>query len=404
MNTESAKMKEIELMNEIFRDVVFKDAYRFIRTTFHRVKTFESWRGRVNRSVQFFKEEKEALNAMVFVFLLIKSEVEYGVKVNWDACIAYIITRLIRKSLTWDMKPGYKRRLKNVMKDFEEQVNKYVRKKVTESVGESFYQSLYGLVNRMSEDEKKLYSVAKSYTDHVEYSFVESTVWYADRNRIKQEIDESLKDVDSYGYISKELGRLISFISSSRNSIRWQGCGITLDCSILCHMLETAVLAWFMAIENNLDEKNEKICPSQAFKVGLYHDMPELWTDDIPSICKNEIGKESDQNLRMVTEELEKEVMDKHFYPVFSEKVAKYLKANVMLEDMEDKNLRKFIKKADYFSADLECYWMILHGSGNILFYRILRKSCKSKDRTVESKKLLKEMYFKSILHIPREP
>ena len=403
MNSDVVKTNEIEMMNEIFRDVVSKEAYQFMRTTFHRVKTFESWRGRVNRSVQFFKEEKEALNAMVFVFLLIKAEVEDDVKVNWNACIAYIITRLIKKSLTWDMKPGYKRRLKNVMADFEEQVNEYVKSEVTKNVGERFYKCLFGLLDGMSKEEEQLYLVAKSYTDHVEYNFVESTVWFAERNRIKQEIDESMKLVDSYEHISKEFGKLISFISSSRNSLRWQGCGSTIDCSILCHMLETAILAWFMAIENNLDDRNEKIVPSQAFKVGLYHDIPELWTDDIPSICKNKIGKESDKNLRMVTEELEREVMNRHFYPVFSEKVATYLRANVMLEDIKDANLHKFIKRADYLSADLECYWMILHGSGNKLFYWILWKSCNSNSRTPESKKLLRKMFFESLFHIPRE-
>jgi 5'-deoxynucleotidase YfbR-like HD superfamily hydrolase len=394
---------EIEKMNEIFEGVISKNAYEFMRTTFFRVKTFECWRGRVNRSVLFYKEEKEALNAMVFCFLLMYEQEENGREINWDACIAYIITRMIRKSLTWDMKPGYKKRIQRMIGNFNELVQKYVHKRIKEKTGEDFVNAIYGLASEISEFEEGLYSIAKAYTNRIEYNFVESTIWYGDRNKIKREIDDIMDSVGSNQYITKELGRLISYISACRNSIRWQGCGSTLDCSILCHMFETAILAWFMAIENNQNDKNQKIVPYQAFLVGLYHDIPELWTDDIPSICKNEIGRESDQNLRPATEELEREVLEEHFYPVFPSNVREYLKKNIMLEELNDKYLHKLLKMADYLSADFECYWMIIQGSENRLYIDILRSSARSK-RTCETAKLLKKMYFMSLFHIPRDP
>lgn len=403
LRKERSMEREVLRADEIFKDVITKDAYSFMRTTFFRLKTFESWRGRVNCSIKFYKEEKEALNAMVFCFLLIQEQQRNGLKINWDSCIAYLIVRLMRKSLTWDMKPEYKEELQGRVENFDKKVEKYVCNKVKKSVSSAFYDNLYMLASDISLQEEHLYLVAKCYTNKVEYNFIEESIWHASKDKCKAEIEAECESVGVRNYISSDLRRLVSYISSARNSIRWQGCGSTIDCNILCHMLETAVLAWFMAIEDCQNTTSGNFSPAQAFLVGLYHDIPEIWTDDIPSSCKNEIG-EADQNIRPATEEIEREVLQKNFYPVFSKSVGEYLRKNVMLESIDNPSLHKFIKKADYLSADFECYWMILQGSENTLFFDILKRSYKSNNRTPETKKLLRKMYYMSIFHIHREP
>ena len=79
MNTEIMKM------NEIFKGVITKDAYKFVRTTCYRVKTFESWRGRIDLSRKFSKEEKEALNAMVSCILIIKQKLKNKEEIDLNA-------------------------------------------------------------------------------------------------------------------------------------------------------------------------------------------------------------------------------------------------------------------------------------------------------------------------------
>lgn len=394
---------QIMKMNEIFEGVISKNAYEFIRTTFFRVKTFDSWRGRVDLSRRFYKEEKEALNAMTFCFLLVKEEQEKGLDVNWEACIAYIIQRLVRKSLMWDMKPGTKQDLVNLMGNFEKSVDEYVRKNFEEKAGRDFADAIFCLASEISEEEKRLYTIAKHYTNWVEYKFIKDTIWLADKNKIEKELRQELVNNKVDQYITEDLGKLISYLSWSRNIIRWQGCGSTVDCNILCHMFETAILGWLMAIE--LNQKDDVIIlPRSAFLVGLFHDVPELWTDDIPTPCKDLIKGEYDQNLRPITEDLERKALKKYFYPPLSPETREYFKKNIMLEELNDKEFHKFLKKADYFSADLEVYWMIYQGSNNRLYFDILKRSIKEKKRTPQIHKLLKKMYIMSLLHIPREP
>ena len=404
MKDEIRKMAEIKMMNEIFEGVITKDAFEYTRTTFFKTKTSESWRGRVDLSRSFYKEEKEALNAMAFCFLLVKEQEEKGHEVNWNACIAYVIQRLIRKSLMWDMKPGNKKKFLKLMKDFLQSVDNYVHETLLQQTGEKFTNAIYELAAQISPEEKMLYEVAKHYTDLVEYKFIKDTIWFADRNRIGRELKDELERYKVDDYIGEDLGKLISYLSWSRNINRWQGCGPTLNCNILCHMFETAIFGWFMAIELNQKEPGSNISPSQAFLVGLFHDVSELWTDDIPTPCKDYIKGEYDKTLRPLTEQLEREALEENFYKALPEKVSKYFKENIMLEDLSDEEFHKFLKKADYFSADCEVYWMIYQGSNNRLFFDILKRSIKEKKRTPQIHKLLKKMYIMSLLHIPREP
>ena len=324
MNTEIMKM------NEIFKGVITKDAYKFVRTTCYRVKTFESWRGRIDLSRKFSKEEKEALNAMVSCALIIKQKLKKKEEIDLNAHIAFIVLRLVRKSLLWDMKPDIKKRLIEKLESFEKAADIYVREELEKMTSKEFANALYTLADQLSDEDKNMYYVAKYYTDSVEFKQLRNTIWFADVNKLERDVEKGLKDWNVREYITPEFGKLITKLSWARNIIRWQGCGPTLNCNILCHMLETAIFGWFMAIELNLCDANNQYSPQQAFLTGLYHDVSELWTDDIPSVCKNKIG-EADKNLRPVTEELEKEMLDDNFYPAFSGEVKDYLKNNIMI-------------------------------------------------------------------------
>lgn len=384
--------KVVESAEEVFKNMINKKVYHYAQETFIAIKTSANWRGTKEVSEMFSKEAKEALNCMVYFTLLVERKVKENVDVDFDACIAYIVRRAIRKALTWDAKPDNKNDLCKKAGDYLEKEKAYIQSSISQEVSPEFAESLDKLANRISAEEENLYFVAKHYANWIEFSCIKKTIYPSDVREIKKHLKAKLKKYNVSKHISPQLAKLFARFSWARNMVRWQGCAPTLNCDILCHMFETAILGWFMAIEENSNSKDVKIVPHQAFLIGLYHDVSEVWTDDIPSVCKNKIGHETDGTIRPATEEQEKEALEKYFYPAFSYDVAQYFKKNIMLEELEDEMLHKFIKKADYFSADFEVFWFIKQGSKNKLFMNILKKSSKDeKNRTAEIRELLNE-------------
>ena len=68
----------------------------------------------------------------------------------------------------------------------------------------------------------------------------------------------------------------------------------------------------------------------KAFTVLLFHDIAEIWTDDINSPAKDGMG------IRKATEEQELEALNTYFYSKTPDFVDKYFMDGVMLEDIDD--------------------------------------------------------------------
>lgn len=94
--------------------------------------------------------------------------------------------------------------------------------------------------------------------------------------------------------------------------------------------------------------------------------------------------------IRKATEEQELEALNTYFYSKTPDFVDKYFMDGVMLEDIDDQELKSFFKSADYFSADLEIWWNIRGGSREARFKEILQNSYNSLYRTPIARKTLK--------------
>lgn len=392
--------------NNSLGKMIDENVYKFFGSTFFKLKEAESWRGRSDRACVFKKEEKEALNAMIAVILWNEYAVKENKEVNFDACIAYIINRIIRKSLTWDYKPENILYIRQNFGGYTEKEAVYVRELFEKATSEEFVDEIVKSAAKISSEEEMIFQVAKHFAHWIEYEQIKGTIYKENRRAIKRDLKKQLKEYNVKNYVSKPLSKLVYQMSWSRNIVRWQSCGSILECNILCHMLETAIFGWLMAHEFNRELGFDKFSPAQVFMIGLYHDISEIWTDDIPSPCKNGIGSEQDGLLRAVTEMQERVALSEHFYAALSPKVAKYFKQNIMLEELEDKELHKLLKNADYFSADYECYWQIAKGSRILKFANVIKSSIDAAEenysksnnvdisvRTPECYKVLKEWW-----------
>lgn len=166
----------------------------------------------------------------------------------------------------------------------------------------------------------------------------------------------TLSDTES-GYF-----KVFKAISKLRNQNRWAAYSYLVDCSVLGHLFDTAIFAYLMALERGELETVATKC----FFMGIFHDVPEAFTRDIPSPIKDKIP-----GFRDLTEQYELQMMEKHVYPKVSEVAADALKG-VMFEDAENAEFKKLMKGADYMSAVSEIWRQLKAGTRDNSFFEAL--------------------------------
>ena len=155
--------------------------------------------------------------------------------------------------------------------------------------------------------------------------------------------------------------KVLQTFSKLRNQNRWASYSRALDCSVLGHLLHTAFYAYFMSLEQDADNEVEA---TRRFFIGMFHDIPEGWTKDIPSPIKDRI-----KGFRDADEAYELKVVKENLYSVLPDSIKAATKA-VMMEGDENADVKPFMKGADYMSATSECLWMLIGGTRDYNFYR----------------------------------
>ena len=98
--------------------------------------------------------------------------------------------------------------------------------------------------------------------------------------------------------------------------------------------------------------------------MGIFHDVPETFTTDIPSPIKDKI-----EGFRAMTERYELEMMEKHVYSHVSSKVADDLR-RIMVEDGSNSKFKCLLKGADYVSALSEICRQLEAGTKDKSFFK----------------------------------
>ena len=380
--------------------------YRFYSKFFLTLKNCETWRGKHPCHEGFSKEDKEALNAFTFVILAPIFKRELNIDCDMVGFPLLVVKRLITKYCLWDSKPENKEFFKSSIPDFDKRVNEFAFKKCSNGTSNEFASWLFDAESKIDYQTKVCFEVAKAIATLVEFEEVESEirpdVAKETRLQVYQNINKYLSD---YPFVSDIIGckgaynkvlKLLHNLSWARYTFRWQNYSCPVRCSILTHMLESAVLGYFMFVEENLDElkNSDKTTKPElyhnlekSFTVMLFHDVAEIWTDDIPSPAKDGLG------IRAIAEEQELLALDKHFYSKLPTHVQEYFRAGIMLEDETNKASKAFYKAADYFSADLEIVWNIRDGGRDKRFWEVLNESYTDSYRTAIGRKTL-EFYI----------
>ena len=366
--------------------LVTPEIYKFMASRLFKLKKTDAWRGKMKKTDGFKKEEKEALQAMVYTMLAVYRQEVEGKTFNKSAAIGYFMMRILKKSYTWDAKPYNKKALRDAVHNYDFYEMLYVIKESVRETNLLFISAIYDLADQFTDEDKKLFETTKAVVNQVEFNQIKDSIFLEEQDLTRNQV---VSEWDRYGadkYVPNKLEALLERISWGRNTVRWQGYAYVLDCNILAHMLETAVFGWLMALEENDTQKAER-----AFFVGLFHDLAELWTDDIPSPCKDSIHDGSGCNIREITGDLERDALEEMFYTKLHPAVAAYFRQNIIFEDIQDKDFYRFMKKADYFSADYELWWNFCEGSKETRFREIINDSA-TLNRTPATQKVVEYM------------
>lgn len=302
---------------------------------------------------------KQALNVMI-AFFIAKTAEESGKAICYEQFPKIAITRAFTKVYVYFDTPEHKLNeiceLSGISKKEFERVTVDI---IAEKTDEDFAEFI---THGIGEYELRIFKAATKIATYIELS--EQKTGLTELSKF-QEIERSLDKymdipgVREYTDTESPIYNLFRKLSKLRNQNRWATSCYNVECSVLGHLFDTAVFAYLMA----LDEKDfDEEYATKMFFMGIFHDIAEVWTKDIPSPIKDRIP-----GFRKATEQYEKECLNKYLYAVVPDYLAKALR-EVMFEDESNAAYKKKVKEADYLSADCECYRNLVAGTRDTYF------------------------------------
>lgn len=308
----------------------------------------------IKRQDEYNEMAKQAMNAIV-AYLIASFAEEEGYKVSWENIPRASLYRAFQKVYAMSDTPEYI--YESLMVD-EQQLEEATLKEITKKADEAFAKEL---LHGWKSYEGQIYKAAMKIVTLLELLEYERECEPRIFAKKYQEVQDSMQKymlIPGVAEIADEDGRIFEMlkkVSRLRSQIRWkEQAGRTTEFSVLEHLYDTALFAWLMALDK---EPGDEATATKFFFMGIWHDVAETWTTDIPSPTKSKI-----KGLRAKSEDLELQYMEEHVYRALPNFLAKKVR-EVVFEDESNKEHKALMKGADYLSADRECYQMYLCGS-----------------------------------------
>ncbi|MGN1271196.1 MAG: YfbR-like 5'-deoxynucleotidase [Clostridia bacterium] len=309
---------------------------------------------------------KQALNAIICYMLAVETESK-GKKINWNLFPKIAIYRAFQKAyVNYDVPEHILEEICSLGKiDFNENFKGTTFKTIEDIAGIEFAEFLK---QGCDTTEEKIYKASTKIATLLELKEIKNNV-NGDYDVKYEEIISSMvkyEDIPGFEEFRDQNGnywKVFKDLSKLRFQNRWAAYSYQVECSVLGHLFETAVYAYFMALEKGLSEEIATKC----FFMGIFHDVPEAYTRDIPSPVKDTIP-----DFRELTEKYELIMMERHVYPFVSDKVRHALE-KVMFETEENAEFKTLMKGADYMSAIAEIWRQLKAGTRDEEFVEAMK-------------------------------
>ncbi len=214
--------------------------------------------------------------------------------------------------------------------------------------------------------EMELYRAATKIASLVELKEIAhlmDTDEYFDKSKeIQQDLSRYsyIPGVDEFSDFHGTYFKIFSAFSKLRYQPRWSVQPYSKSCVDFGHLFSTAVLGYFSTLEyTNGDEK----LATKLFEHGIVHDIPEVWTTDVPSPTKKRIP-----GFRPALKKYEEFCLRENVYAKVPNYMEQYIRS---IMEVDEKSMDfKLLKGADYLSADIECYIIYVAGCRHPYMYK----------------------------------
>ena len=334
---------------------------------------------------KFTEVAKQGLNCML-TYIWATEIANTGVIVDFTKFPKLALFRGFTKTIQCDVSESNLEkifRLGNVSKSsFTEMIWSAIQKKTTKN----FFQHLKVDPNCL---EARIYQAATKVSTLLELKELRGLI--AEKDYLSKEIQQKavileFSDLPCFDTImSESYQEIFRNFSKLRNRIRWAKHPNLVQCSVLGHMFDVGCFAYLMSLEEKPYDEN---LATQYFFMGVFHDLPECWTGDMPSPIKDSLP-----GLRKATEEFENIVMEQNVYSLLPDYMVAAIRS-VMMEDDENAKFKAFLKKSDNLSAYVECCREIDAGSHHYYYREVVEKDYPKKETLPTNfRKLMEALY-----------
>lgn len=312
---------------------------------------------------------KQALNCQIatILFELVAHE---GKEVNTSLLPRIAIFRAFEKYQKCDITEESYAELFADDPELEKRFLDYINTNIINMTSFELFEHISGLENTFEMQIYKAATAIATYIEALEIKPIISSQQYSQiierqKNRLKKYKDFPIvRDI-----LSEEpnnIFELFKEFSRLRNRIRWVKHAPIRNYSVLGHSYDVAVINYLFCLSDN---PNDISRAERGFFVGLFHDLAENWTGDMPSPIKDGV-----LGLREKTEDFERKVLNTYVFPSLPEWLVPKFK-ELMLELIPDKSLRNFYKIADDFAATVEAATQLTLGSKDKHFIKVVISS-----------------------------
>ena len=263
--------------------------------------------------------------------------------------------------------------------ELEKAFNKYVGETIKSLTSPSFALSIFD--ERKFDDETNLYFVAEALATKAESYLLRGILSDDECLNLRRKANTALSSYKSWPFVRDILeylgtarqGENISYLfnevfANMRNVVRWKMRAPIRTHTILGHSFDVGVLNYLLVLSEN--EKDTTLA-EQGFYVGLYHDVAELWTGDIPTPVKDGVP-----GLRKKTEELEVKMLKEKVFPYLPDWMTATFESWCLEMIPEEK--KDIFKIGDELDAIIEATSQVLCGSGDVYFPNVVEKCTKN--------------------------
>ena len=350
---------------KFIKKLLRKKNLKGLNEVFKRLNCLRRWTS-VTSDSRYNELNKQALNSVI-AYVLASYAQDKGYTIKWELFPKIALYRSFQKTyVNYDTKEHTIEEicaLKNIpLSAFDSAVKEFIEESTNKEFSDFITDGILGSF------EMTIYKAATKIATLVELQEISHLI-IKDSEIYTRKLLEILESIEEFKYIpgvtefsdmDGNYFKLFSEISKLRNQNRWAVQPYLINCSVLGHLFDTAIFAYLIGIEYFKD--NERLA-AKMFFIGIFHDIAERWTNDIPSPIKNKI-----KGFREAINEYERIVLEKNVYSQLPKFMGKAIRT-VMIEEEVNAFLHKFMKGADYLSADAECWRQYDAGSRDTYFF-----------------------------------